>query len=166
MSGPTNHRGQGKTLCVNKTALNHRPENNHQQCRVSPNTLVLLKSSQTPLPVDADILAICICSRKIKTQFITLFPSLCQSSQEAQDISIIIQSQDLNSSENFSNHFSLLSQLLEYFQSAVFNLVVWKISISSSSFLHHLALNLCSLLITQLLFQPSQMVRFSLPHPS
>lgn len=68
----------------------------------------------------------------------TVFPSLFQSSQEAQDISIIIQSQDLNSSENFSNHFSHLSQLLDYFQSAIFNLVFWKVSISSSSFLHHL----------------------------
>lgn len=79
MSGPTNHRGQGKTLRVNKRALNHRPENNHQQCRVSPNTSVLPKSSQTPLSVDADILAICICSRKIKTQFITLFSPVCSS---------------------------------------------------------------------------------------
>ena len=63
----------------------------------------LWKVPQHTLSVDAYIPTTRFCSKKIKTHVVVLFfPSLFQSSQEVQDIFIIIQSQELTSSKQFA----------------------------------------------------------------
>ena len=53
--------------------------------------------------MDAYIPTTRFCSKKIKTRVVMLFfPSLFQSSQEVQDIFIIIQSQELTGSKHFA----------------------------------------------------------------